>query len=62
MLLGFIVDFERTRAKFGTRLDASTIELRVTTIFRLEDGEWKVVHRHADPLTVPHPIETLIGD
>jgi hypothetical protein len=24
--------------------------LRVTTVFRWEDGEWKVVHRHADPL------------
>jgi ketosteroid isomerase-like protein len=24
--------------------------LRVTTIFRLEDGDWKVVHRHGDHL------------
>jgi ketosteroid isomerase-like protein len=25
-------------------------ELRVTTVFRREDGEWRVVHRHADPV------------
>jgi ketosteroid isomerase-like protein len=24
--------------------------LRVTTVYRREDGEWKVVHRHGDPL------------
>ena len=24
--------------------------LRVTTVFRREDGDWKIVHRHGDPL------------
>jgi ketosteroid isomerase-like protein len=25
--------------------------LRVTQVYRREDGEWKVAHRHADTLT-----------
>lgn len=23
--------------------------LRVTTVFRREDGEWRIIHRHGDP-------------
>jgi ketosteroid isomerase-like protein len=26
------------------------LELRVTQVFRREEGEWRLVHRHADPL------------
>ena len=29
----------------------TVLELRVTQVFRREDGEWRLVHRHADPLT-----------
>jgi len=36
------------------RMDGSdrpqTMKLRVTELFRLIDGEWKLVHRHADPM------------
>jgi ketosteroid isomerase-like protein len=36
--------------------------LRVTMIYRPEDGTWKVVHRHADPISTPRPAETLIQE
>jgi ketosteroid isomerase-like protein len=36
--------------------------LRVTMIFRPEEGEWKVVHRHADPITTPRPAESVIQE
>jgi hypothetical protein len=42
---------ERMQSKVEGRDDLSTIAARVTTIFRPEEGEWKVVHRHADPIT-----------
>ena len=27
-----------------------------------EDGEWKVVHRHADPITTAQPAESVIPE
>ena len=58
--LAYIVRVERTRAKVGGSEDITPITLRVTMIFRPEeDGEWKIVHRHADPITTPQPAESL---
>ena len=50
--LACLVENERWEAKVSGRSDTSAFELRVTTIFRLEDDDWKVVQRHADPVTV----------
>ena len=46
--LAYIVGLEHTTASIGDA-PPSDYSLRVTTIFRREDGEWKIVHRHGDP-------------
>ena len=46
--LGYIVGYEHTMASVGGAAPEA-YDLRVTTIFRREDGQWKIVHRHADP-------------
>jgi ketosteroid isomerase-like protein len=47
--LGYVVGIEHTTASVGDA-PAKAYQLRVTTIFRRENGEWKAVHRHADPV------------
>jgi ketosteroid isomerase-like protein len=46
---------EHWETKVGTRNELAPFDLRVTTSFRLDGGGWKIVGRHADPLTTPHP-------
>jgi len=53
---------EHTKAKVGGREDIALFALRVTTIFRPEEGTWKVVHRHADPITTARPIESVLQE
>ena len=58
----YTVWLERAEAKVGGREDIAPSTLRVTMIFRPEDGTWKVVHRHADPITTPQPAESVIQE
>jgi ketosteroid isomerase-like protein len=58
--LAYIVEVERYQAKVGGREDIAPVALRVTSIFRREDGVWKIVHRHADPITTAQPAESVI--
>ena len=60
--LACIVEIERYRAGVGGGEDISPVTLRVTSIFRPEDGTWKIVHRHADPITTPQPAESVIQE
>ena len=58
----YVVRVERTKAKFGGREDIAPSALRVTMVFRPEDGEWKIVHRHADPITTAQPAESVLQE
>lgn len=58
--LAYLVEIERLRSKVGGREEASDLALRVTTILRLEKGNWRIVHRHADPITGSRPPESVL--
>ena len=61
--LAYVVQIERARAKIGAREEISPLAVRATMNFRPEeDGEWKIVHRHADPITTPQPAESVIQE
>jgi ketosteroid isomerase-like protein len=47
--MAYTVGYEHTQASVGGQ--PRTYTLRATQVYRREDGEWKVAHRHAD--TVP---------
>ena len=53
--LAVIFEIERGQAKVGGSEDFSPFALRVTTTYRLEDGDWKIVLRHADPIVAEKP-------
>ncbi len=48
--IGYWVGYQRAAARFDGSADPTPFDLRVTEIFRREDGEWRLIHRHADPL------------
>jgi ketosteroid isomerase-like protein len=61
--LAYVVQIERAEAKVGAREEISPLAVRATMNFRPEeDGEWKIVHRHADPITTPQPAESVIQE
>jgi ketosteroid isomerase-like protein len=60
--LAYAVWLERASVKMGGMEDFAPSTLRVTMVFRPEDGNWKVVHRHADPITTAQPAESVIQE
>jgi ketosteroid isomerase-like protein len=60
--LAYVMEIEHLESKIGERDDVTPYALRATMLFRPEDGTWKVVHRHADPITTPQPAESVIQE
>ena len=60
--LAYILEIERSRLQVGGAPEPSHASLRATTIFRCEEDGWKILHRHADPITMPRPVESVAQD
>ena len=58
--LAYVVRVERSKSKVGGQEAVTPVSLRATMIMRPEDGVWKIVHRHADPITTARPTESVI--
>jgi len=60
--LAYIVEAEELRARLGAAREVVPFTLRVTTVLRREDDVWKVVHRHADPITRDRAPESVVPE
>ena len=58
--LAYTVEIESYRARVGGAQEMTPVSVRVTSVFRREDGAWKLLHRHADPITSPRPTESVL--
>jgi len=56
-----LVEIEHDRAKLGDAQDFSEFAARVTSVYEKIGGRWRLVHRHADPITTARPAESMLG-
>lgn len=60
--LAYTVELERYPDQIiAGSAEPHAIDLRVTTVFRREDGEWRIAHRHADPIVTARGIESAVN-
>jgi AcrR family transcriptional regulator len=57
--LAYLVELEHYRAKVGESDEPTPVSLRCTTVFSREANGWKIIHRHADPITAARPAESV---
>ena len=48
--LGYTISIERGEVRVEGRDDYAPLVVRVTHIYRREEGVWKIIHRHGDPV------------
>lgn len=54
-------EIERGEAVLGGRSGLGSFALRVTSIYRREGGQWRIVLRHADPIVAARPADATLG-
>jgi ketosteroid isomerase-like protein len=55
-----LVEIEHDRARLGASPDLADFAARVTSVYEKIGGQWKLVHRHADPITSARPAESVL--
>lgn len=58
--LAYTLEIESYRARVGGAQERTPVSVRVTSVFRREGGDWKLLHRHADPITAPRPAKSVV--
>jgi uncharacterized protein (TIGR02246 family) len=56
-----LVEIEHDRAKLGASPDFAEFAARVTSVYEKIGKRWRLVHRHADPITSARPAESILG-
>jgi ketosteroid isomerase-like protein len=55
-------EIERGEARIGGRSEFESFALRVTSVYRREDGDWRIVLRHADPIVAPRAADASLSE
>jgi hypothetical protein len=58
--LAYTVAIERSTVKIVGQEQPAPMALRVTHIFQRENGQWKLLHRHADPMIEKTAPDTVL--
>jgi ketosteroid isomerase-like protein len=58
--LAYAFGIERGTVRLVGVAEPAPMALRVTHVYRRENGEWKLLHRHADPLMGKTPPEAVV--
>lgn len=57
--LACVVEVERFSVRLAGAAEPSSVALRVTSLYRREDGGWRLAHRHADAITSIRPAQSV---
>jgi ketosteroid isomerase-like protein len=57
--LACVVEVERFSVRLGDAPELASVALRVTSVYHHEADGWRLVHRHADPITAVRPAESV---